>query len=67
MKCKLQDTIPSKEPNSKEEFVSNLQALTEAISYMTNKIVPKSKPSLYVKRWWTQELTMLHAKTRQLG
>ena len=51
MKHKLQDEILNKEPNTKEELLHNLQALTEAIIDMTDEIVPKTKPFPYVKQW----------------
>ena len=51
LKCKLQSTIQNKEPGRKQEFHCSLRALTEAIIDTADKLVPKTRPLLYIKRW----------------
>ena len=64
---KLQDTIGEPEPTSETMFYHNLRALNTAIIDTVELLVPKTIPSLYMKRWWTQDLMQLRKTTLQLG
>ncbi|KAF9443079.1 hypothetical protein P691DRAFT_680261 [Macrolepiota fuliginosa MF-IS2] len=47
-----------------EEYMENLM---EAIQEAIEAKVPKKKPSPYVKRWWTKELSLKKKEARRMG
>jgi len=53
-----------RELNSKEELRDALKRLEAAITRTIEKVVPRKKPSPYVKRWWTKELEMARKEVR---
>ena len=55
-----------RELNSKEDLINALDRLEAAIMRMIDKVVPRKKPSLYAKRWWTKELETARKKVRKL-
>ena len=56
-----------RELNRKEELIEALENLEAAIMRTIEKIVPRRKPSPYVKQWWTKELKMARKKVRKIG
>ena len=50
-----------------QHFEAQLRAVTAAIADMVEELVPKTKPSPYMKRWWSTELTRSRAAARRIG
>ena len=53
--------------HSHQHFYWNLLSLINAIMETTDSIVPKTKPSPYMKHCWTLELVQLRTETWWLG
>ena len=53
---KLGNLEAREELASKGEFYRQLDGLTHAIREVINEKVPKTKPSPFMKRWWSREL-----------
>jgi hypothetical protein len=67
LKDELKQTGWTTEPGSAQEFTEALDALTGTIVRATEELVPKTRPSPYMKRWWLLELTQIRSEVRQLG
>lgn len=61
-----QDSIPP-ELQTPQEFHAALKCVTEAIKKAVECNVPKSRPSLYSKRWWMTELTEMKKTNKMLA
>lgn len=66
LKSKL-DRLPLHDPQNAVEFKSTLDDLMNTILTTIETNVPKTRPSSYMKRWWTKELSQMRARTRALG
>jgi hypothetical protein len=67
LKTKLEEAIDTPMPATPQQFHHQLHALTKTIEDTTEELVPKSKPSPYMKRWWSLQLTQTRTETRRLG
>ena len=53
--------------HNEDEFYNRLIALTQGITETVDKIVPKTRLSPFVKRWWSKELSQKRTEVRRLG
>jgi hypothetical protein len=67
LKSNLTDLPTPTEITDIETFDRRLKTLNDTIQNAITKHVKLTKPSPYMKRWWTSELTIEKKKTRQLG
>jgi ribonuclease HI len=67
LKKKLEETIDTPALATPQQFHHKLHALTKSIADTTEALIPKSKPSPYMKRWWSLQLTQTRTETRRLG
>jgi hypothetical protein len=67
LKENLTNIPPLTEINNIEEFDDRLNSLNEAVQITLKKHIKLTKPSPYLKRWWTMELMNTKRKTRQLA
>ena len=58
---------PPRPPRTGRELNSAVAKLTQAIQTTIDKVVPKSKPTPYSKRWWMPELREAKQKMRMIG
>ena len=63
----LSSIPPPTELNSPELFDEALFHVTHAITMAIKSKVPKTKPSPYAKRWWSQELERERKEVHKLG
>jgi ribonuclease HI len=67
LEARLREQIEQPCPTDKPHFYRNLKELTDAITDTANEQVPTTKPSPFMKRWWSLTLTKLRAETRRAG
>ena len=63
----LAERCPPKRIRSKEELENTVNTLVNAIQEAVDEVVPVSKPSPFVKRWWTKELTEIKKTKNKLS
>ncbi|KZP21378.1 hypothetical protein FIBSPDRAFT_740762, partial [Athelia psychrophila] len=61
------DRLRLHDPRTPEEFEAILDDVMTAIQETIEVSVPKTRPSAYMKRWWSKELTQIRAHSRSLG
>jgi hypothetical protein len=65
--AKLEPAPPATEINNHKQFNEAYRQLTITITEMVSKCIPLTKPSLYLKRWWSKELDAEQKELQKLG
>lgn len=61
------DRLTLHDPRNSTEFEAILDNVMDAILTTIESHVPRTRPSAYMKRWWSKELTQMRTRTRALG
>src|SRR5882672_7826691 len=64
---RLENLSTSDVIQNEAEFYNRLNALTQAIAETVDKSIPKTRPSPFVKRWWSKELSQKRSEVHRLG
>ncbi|KAF8588922.1 hypothetical protein K439DRAFT_1261534, partial [Ramaria rubella] len=67
LRFKLDSNIQNKLIANETDFYLMLESLTNCITEVIEEIIPKSCPSLFMKRWQSKKIADKRLQTRQLG
>ncbi|KAG2052021.1 hypothetical protein BDR06DRAFT_888815, partial [Suillus hirtellus] len=67
LKERLASIPPPVELTTQEEFQTAANRLAETLDAVIEAKVPKSKPNLHAKRWWTREISQMMERKHELS